>query len=341
MVEKQPLGRFIKITKWMVGHIIITVGIVMILGLAVGFFVPRAVSSKLKFTVIIGLFWMLYPMMINLHMGELKETIKKPKKIGLSLFINFIISPLIMGALVWLFMSSSPYLSAGMVLVGVSPCSAMNTAASAFVGANIELTLGIIAISYLLTIIAAPIWATRLIHKTVPVPFSFMVRQIALVILIPMFAGWITRVALKKRIGEEKYLQVVPSFEGFSFLGVLFMIFFLFVINGRGIIAHWEFLVNIIVVSVLFFSVMMVTGILLPKAIKLNYRDSSSITITSVAKNESIAMALAFMLFGGTAAIGVAIGGVLIQVPFMVTYIQIISKKLKRKWKDKDDIITA
>ncbi len=341
MGEKQPLARFIKVTKWMVGHIVIPVSIAMVLGLAVGYFIPHSIASKLEFTVIIGLFWMLYPMMIDLHMGELKEVVKRPKKIGLSLLINFIISPLIIGTLVWLLMSNYPDLGAGMILVGVSPCSAMNTAASAFVGANIELTLGIIAISYLLTIIAAPGWATVLIHRSVPVPFLFMVRQIALVILIPMFLGWITRVALQKKMGEEKYLQIVPSFEGFSFLGVLFMIFFLFVINGKGIISHWEFLINIIVVSVLFFAIMMVIGIYLPRAMKLNYRDSASITITSVAKNESIAMALAFMLFGAKSAIGVAIGGVLVQVPFMVFYIQTISKKLKKKWGENDDTIAV
>ncbi len=337
MAEKQPLRRFIKITKWMVGHIVIPVSIVMVLGLIVGFFIPPSVSSKLEFTVIIGLFWMLYPMMIDLHMGELKEVIKRPKKIGLSLFINFIISPLVMGALVWLLMGPNSDLGAGMILVGVSPCSAMNTAASAFVGANIELTLGIVAVSYLLTIIAAPGWATVLIHRTVPVPFLFMVRQIALVILIPMFLGWITRVALQRKLGEEKYLQIVPSFEGFSFLGVLFMIFFLFVINGRGIISHLGLLANLIAVSVSFFAIMMLIGIYLPRAMKFNYRDTASITITSVAKNESIAMALAFMLFGADAAIGVAIGGVLVQVPFMVFYIQTISKRLKKKWEDDGD----
>jgi ACR3 family arsenite transporter len=330
-MEHQPLARFMRMTKWMIGHIAIPVSIAMVAGLVIGYFTPPEIAEHLEFTVIIGLFWMLYPMMINLQMGKLVDLIKMPKKIGLSLVLNFVLSPLIIGGLVMLFLRENPDVGAGILLVGVSPCSAMNTAAAAFVGGSVEMTLGIIAVSYALTIIAAPFWITVMMNKSAPVPFAFMVRQIALVILIPMFAGWLTRVALKKKMGEERYLQIVPSFEGFSFLGVLFMIFFLFIINGRNIIENWHVLLVVAGVSTAFFGSMMVIGILAPKLLHMNYADSASITVTSVAKNESIAMALAFMLFGSNAALGVAIGGVLIQIPFMVAYIQVISKKLKKR----------
>ncbi len=323
------LERFIRITRWMVSHIAIPVGIAMVLGILVGYFTPSSLADKLHFTVIIGLFWMLYPMMIDLQMSELKEIFRRPKRMGTSLILNFVVSPLIIGPLVLYFLASNPRIGAGLMLVGISPCSAMNTAATAFVGGNIELTLGIVAVSYLLTIVAVPIWATLFMGRAVPVPFAFMVRQIALVILVPMFLGWLTRVALKKKMGEERYLQIVPSFEGFSFLGVLFMIFFLFVLNGRGIIAYWQVMVNVVILSIFFFSVMMLIAILVPRVLRFNYSDSASITVTSVAKNESIAMALAFMLYGPSAAMSVAIGGVLVQVPFMVTYIQFISKRLR------------
>ena len=325
-----PLDGFIRITRWMVGHIALPVGLAMIAGIGVGYITPPSLAMHLKFTIMIGLFWMLYPMMINLRMGKLAEVIKLPRQMGASFALNFIMSPLIMGGLVLLFLHSNPAVGAGLMLVGVSPCSAMNTAATAFVRGNIELTLVIIAVSYLLTIVAAPFWVTVFMHKTVPVPFVFMMREIAFVIVIPMIAGWLTRLLLQKGIGQKRYNAIVPSFEGFSFLGVLFMIFFLFVINGRNIISHWEILVMVLGASVAFFVIVMVLGIFIPKLLRLTYADSASITVTSVAKNESVAMALAFMLFGPQAAMGVAIGGVLIQVPFMVMYIQGISKRLRR-----------
>jgi len=326
-----PLERFIRFSRWMVGHIALPVGVAMIAGLTVGYFTPHSIAMRLKFTIIIGLFWMLYPMMIDLRMGKLVEMIKLPKQMGLSLGLNFIVSPLIMGVFVSIFLAHDPTIGAGLILVGVSPCSAMNTAATAFVSGNIELTLIIIAVSYLLTIIAAPFWVTVFMHKSIPVPFLFMMRQIAIVILIPMFAGWLTRLLIEKKLGRQRYIQITPSFEGFSFLGVLFMIFFLFVINGQNIITHWHILVIVIGASVGFFSAIMFLGIFVPKLFNLDYENSSSITVTSVAKNESIAMALAFMIFGPQAALGVAIGGVLIQVPFMVIYIQSISKILRKR----------
>ncbi len=331
------LEKFIRITRWMVSHIAIPVGIAMVLGILVGYFTPPEIAKKLEFTIIIGLFWMLYPMMIDLKLEELKEIFKRPKRMGTSLLLNFIVSPIIIGSLVLSFLSSNPRAGAGLLLVGISPCSAMNTAATAFVGGNIELTLGIVAVSYLLTIIAVPIWATAFMGKSVPVPFAFMMRQIALVILVPMFLGLITRVALKRKMGEERYIKIVPSFEGFSFLGVLFMIFFLFVINGRNIITYWNVLASVILISIVFFATMLLIAILVPKVFRFNYSDSASITVTTVAKNESIAMALAFMLYGPTAAMSVAIGGVLIQVPFMVMYIQFLSKRLRGFYKKDDE----
>ncbi len=309
------LERFIRITRWMVSHIALPVSLAMIFGIVVGYFTPESIAKRLHFTIIIGLFWMLYPMMIDLQLNELKEVFKRPKKIGTSLLLNFVVSPLIVGALVLTLLGSNPRVATGLMLVGVSPCSAMNTAATAFVGGNVELTLGIVAISYLLTIVAVPFWANAFMGKRIPVPVAFMIRQIALVILVPMFFGWLTRTGLKKKMGEEKYLQIVPSFEGFSFLGVLFMIFFLFVINAHGIIEYWHVMVNVVGVSIIFFSVMLAIAILTPKLLRFNYQDSASITVTTLAKNESIAMALAFIIYGPMSAMSVAIGGVLIQVP--------------------------
>ena len=328
-MDQQPLEGFIRFTKWMIRHIAIPVVIAIAIGLLIGYFTPHKIAMKLKFTIIIGLFWMLYPMMINLEMKRMGKMITLPKQMILSLTLNFIISPLVVGVLVTTFLKGNPLIGAGLMLVGISPCSAMNTAAAAFVGGNIELTLVIIAVSYILTIIAAPFWVTVFMHKTVPIPFGFMVRQIALVILIPMIAGWLTRILLEKKIGKERYMQITPSFEGFSFLGVLFMIVFLFIINGKNILTHWHVVVVVIGASVAFFSIMMILGIFTPKLFKMDYKDSASLTVTSLAKNESIAMALSFMLFGPKAALGVSIGGVLIQIPFMVGYIQGISKKLK------------
>lgn len=328
-MEQQPLEKFIQFSRWMIKHLAVPVVIAMVAGLVIGYFTPHTIAMKLKFTIIIGLFWMLYPMMINLEMNKMGKMITLPKQMGISLVLNFVISPLIVGALVTLFLKKSPLIGAGLMLVGVSPCSAMNTAAAAFVGGNIELTLVIIAVSYLLTIIAAPFWVTVFMHKSIPVPFIYMMRQIAFVILIPMIAGWLTRILLSKKLGKEKYLRITPSFEGFSFLGVLFMILFLFIINGRNILTHWHVLIIVIGASVSFFSLMMIIGIFIPKIFRLNYKDSASLTVTSLAKNESIAMSLAFLIFGPTAALGVSIGGVLIQIPFMVSYIQGISKKLK------------
>ena len=102
-------------------------------------------------------------------------------------------------------------------------------------------------------------------------------------------------------------------------------------INGQNIITHWHILVIVMGASLGFFSAIKFLGIFVPKLFNLDYENSTSITVTSVAKNESIAMALAFMIFGPQAALGVAIGGVLIQVPFMVIYIRSISKILRKR----------
>jgi len=91
--------------------------------------------ARVNLPVAIFIWVMIYPMMIQVDFGSIKDIGKKPKGLLLTLVINWLIKPFTMAALGWLFFrvifadlvdpqTASEYI-AGMILLGVAPCTAM------------------------------------------------------------------------------------------------------------------------------------------------------------------------------------------------------------------------
>ena len=91
--------------------------------------------GQINLVVALLIWLMIYPMMVQIDFGAIKDVSKKPKGIMLTLVMNWLVKPFTMAALGWLFFkvffagwvdpqSANEYI-AGMILLGVAPCTAM------------------------------------------------------------------------------------------------------------------------------------------------------------------------------------------------------------------------
>ncbi len=311
------------------------VTISMILGLFLGLNINvekyKDTFHWLNLAVVIA---MIYPMMINLRLGELKNSLKQGKQLAIGLAMGLIIAPILMWILIYLvslFYPLSPQLSLGLMLAMVVPCSSMSIAYTGLSEGNIELATIIVAFSFILAIVTVPGWLAIYAASTnLSVPTTLLIITIIEVVFVPMFFGILTRRYLINKKGAEGFLRLKPLFPAISLIGMYAIVFLIFMEKAKLIAKKPEMVVIALVPLMLYYLISLGLLTYLNHALKISYRDHMAISFPSVGKNEGTAMAIAMSAGMGLMAIPPAVTP-LVQIPFLVGYVK-MWKKISKIW---------
>ena len=310
----------------------------MLLGFLVGMNINvekyREIFHWLNLAVVIS---MIYPMMINLRLGELKNSMKQGKQLLIGLTMGLVVAPILMWLLIWgvsLFYPLNPQLALGLMLSMVVPCSSMSIAYTGLSKGNIELATIIVAFSFILAIITVPGWlAIYAASSHLSVPTTLLVITIIEVVFVPMALGIVTRAYLIKKRGTEGFLKLKPLFPAISLMGMYAIVFLIFMEKAKLIAKKPEMVAIALVPLILYYLISLGMLTYLNRVLKIPYRDHMAITFPSVGKNEGTAMAIAMSAGMGLMAIPPAVTP-LIQIPFLVGYVKMWSK-IANMWKCK------
>lgn len=273
----------------------------IVLALSVGFFFPSFVSS-LKFLIPYGMFIMLFPMMMGIVIEELKLISKDKKILFISIFINFIISPII--AYLWakiFFIGLDPKFIVGWILKLTVPCSAMMVAWTGMSKGKTETALVIQVLSFLVAIFAIPLWMMLLVGNYVPVNFLFIAEKILWVIILPLIAGiGVRELIIHKKYGKKVFKNdIKPFLPPISSIGMYLVIFIAISGESLAILSNlhlvWILILSIFIVYPLLF----VLSIVISKKSGISYENAIAIGFATTAKNHGITLALAITAFGG------------------------------------------
>ena len=296
------------------------------LGLKINVGKYKEIFHWLNLIVVIS---MIYPMMINLHLGELKNSMKEGKKLAVGLLMGLVISPVLMWLLIFavnIFYPLNPQLSLGLMLSMVVPCSSMSIAYTGFSKGNLELATIIVAFSFILAIITVPGWLwIYASSSSITVPTILLIITIIEVVFVPMFFGILTRGYLLRKRGVEGFLRLKPLFPSVSLIGMYLIIFLIFMEKAK-LIAERPLIVLIALIPlILYYTISIGLLTYLNRAIKIPYPEHMAITFPSVGKNEGTAMAIAISAGMGLMAIPPAVTPI-IQIPFLVGYVKLARK---------------
>ena len=307
------------------------------IAMLIGFYLGQHVNvsahkGTFKVLNLIVVISMIYPMMINLQMSELKKSAKMWKPITVGLIMGLIVAPLLMLLLIKLtssFLALNPALSLGLLLAVVVPCSSMTIAYTGFADGNLELATILVAVSFTLAIVVVPLWL-KIFAATSQLSISswLLIKTIIIVVIVPMILGISTRHILLKRLGSEKFLKIKPLFSTISLMGLYVIVALIFMEKAKLIYSKPS-IILIVLVPLLIYYVLSISFLtFFDKFIKISYRDHMAITFTSVGKNEGTAMAIAMAAGMGVTAIPPAITPVF-QIAMLVTYVK-LANAIKR-----------
>jgi len=198
--------------------------------------------------VVAVLIWiMIYPMMVNVDFASIKDVGKKPRGLCITLVVNWLIKPFTMAALGVLFFehvfaglvdpqTGREYI-AGMILLGVAPCTAMVFVWSQLVRGDANYTLVQVSINDIIMVFAfAPIAALLLGVTDIVVPWETLLLSVILYVVIPLAAGYLTRRMLDNTGNHEHIADFTAKIKPFSVMGLLATVVLLFGFQAQTII---------------------------------------------------------------------------------------------------------
>ncbi|MBU9712852.1 ACR3 family arsenite efflux transporter [Evansella tamaricis] len=327
-------------------YLTLWVALCILIGIGVGQWLPIVPQTLEQFEyaqvsipVAILIWLMIYPMMAKVDFSSIVNAGKKPKGLVITLVVNWLIKPFTMFFFAWLFFRFifSPFIPeslateyiAGAVLLGAAPCTAMVFVWSYLTKGDAGYTLVQVSVNDLILIFAyGPIVALLLRVNNVIVPLDTVFLSVLLFIVIPLAAGYISRVLIVKRKGMEWFEKVYLKAAGkFTIVGLLLTLIILFAFQGEVIIGnplHIGLIAVPLIIQTLF---IFVVAYFWAKWWRIQHSVAAPAAMIGTSNFFELAVAVAIALFGlNHGAALVTVVGVLVEVPLMLYLVRIANK---------------
>ena len=315
----------------------------IVAGAGLGLVVPSAFQAvaamevaQVNLVVAVFIWVMIYPMMIQIDWHAVRDVGKKPQGLVLTLVVNWLIKPFTMAALGVLFFqvifapwvdpqSASEYI-AGMILLGVAPCTAMVFVWSQLVKGDANYTLVQVSINDLIMVVAfAPIAAFLLGVTNVTVPWETLLLSTVLYVVLPLVAGMLTRHGLMRR-GPAAVTVFVTTLKPWSVIGLIATVVLLFGFQA-GTIVRQPLVILLIAVPLVLqsYGIFFITWCG-AKWLKLPHNVAGPACLIGTSNFFELAVAVAISLFGLNSGAALAtVVGVLVEVPVMLSLVALIN----------------
>jgi len=320
------------------------VGLGILAGVGFGLAAPGAFQSiaRLEFAqvnLVVAVFiWvMIYPMMIQIDWHAVKDIGKKPQGLILTLVVNWLIKPFTMAALGVLFFHYlfapwvDPQLAneyiAGMILLGVAPCTAMVFVWSQLVKGDPNYTLVQVSVNDLIMVFAfAPLAAFLLGVTDLTVPWETLLLSTVLYVVLPLLAGMATRHVLERR-SSQAVGDFVGRLKPWSIIGLIATVVLLFGFQAPTIVDQ-PLVIGLIALPLLLqtYGIFLI-AYLAARAMRLSHNIAGPACLIGTSNFFELAVAVAISLFGLNSGAALAtVVGVLVEVPVMLSLVAIINR---------------
>jgi ACR3 family arsenite transporter len=287
---------------------------------------------------------MIYPMMVQIDFSSIKDVGKKPKGLVLTLIINWLIKPFTMAALGWLFFrvifadwvdpqTAGEYI-AGMILLGVAPCTAMVFVWSQLTKGDANYTLVQVSVNDIIMIFAfAPIAAFLLGVSDIHVPWETLLLSVVLYVVLPLVAGVWTRHRLERKGDGVKLDSFLHTLKPWSILGLLATVVLLFGFQAETIIAQPQSIGMIAIPLLIQTYGIFIIAYAAAYWMRLPHNVAAPACMIGTSNFFELAVAVAISLFGLHSGAALAtVVGVLVEVPVMLSLVAIANRT--RHWFD-------
>jgi len=330
--EQQPvrkeasLGIFEKyLTLWIV--------ICIIVGLLVGRFFPQFGQfmdslkfSKLSIPIGVLLFFMMYPTVVGIRFSDIKKAAQRPKPLLVTIIANWVIAPPLMTLYANVVLAGNPQYIAGVILLGLSPCTAMVMWWMFLAKGDLAQGLINTAVNALLILfLYAPLAALYLGVSSIPVPWDLIAVSVLIFIALPVATGAISRKMILQKKGEGWFNNVyIPLIGKISIVTLLTTLIVLFSFEGEVILNNPLLVAYLAAPNLLHYATMIAWTYPLGYFAGWAYETAIDTTLIGSSSHFEVAIAVATTLYGiGSGAALATVIGPLMEVPLMLSLVKL------------------
>ena len=307
--------------------------ICIIVGLLVGRFIPEfgQFMDSLKFahlSIPIGilLFFMMYPTVVGIKFSDVKQAARNPKPLLVTIIANWVIAPALMTFLANTFLAGNPDYIAGVILLGLSPCTAMVMWWMFLAKGDMAQGLINTAINALLMLaLYAPLAGLYLGISNIPVPWDLIAVSVLVFIALPVGAGALSRRLIIQNKGEEWFKdRYNPAVGKISIVALLLTLIVLFSFTGQTILNNPLLVGYIAIPNLIHYAIMIIWTYLLGYFLGWRYETVIDTTLIGSSSHFEVAIAVATTLFGISSGAALAtVIGPLFEVPLMLSLVRL------------------
>jgi ACR3 family arsenite transporter len=321
----------------------------MLVGILLGFIIPGLSDfigslsiGTTSIPIAIGLLWMMYPPLAKVKYEELGSLAKTPGSktmLWLTAVQNWLIGPLLMFALAWIFLPDLPEYRNGLILVGLARCIAMVIIWNDLAKGNNEWAAILVAVNSLFQVFLYSFLAyfyitvlSSIISGVQGVVVNLSIIDVAITVFIylgiPFFGGIITRFYFLRTRGKLWYETIfIPKIGPTALIALLFTIIVMFSLKGEFILTLPIDVLRIALPLITYFALMFFISFAIGYYLKLDYERSATLSFTAASNNFELAIAVAIGLFGISSSEAFAtVIGPLIEVPIMILLVNVALK---------------
>jgi ACR3 family arsenite transporter len=324
--EEASLGIFEKyLTLW--------IAICIIVGLLVGRFLPAFGQfidslkfSKLSIPIGILLFFMMYPTVVGIQFSDIKRAAQRPKPLLVTIIANWVIAPPLMTLYANVVLAGNPQYIAGVILLGLSPCTAMVMWWMFLAKGDLAQGLINTAVNALLMLfLYAPLAALYLGVSSIPVPWDLIAVSVLIFIALPVAAGAISRKIILQKKGEGWFNNTyIPLIGKISIIALLTTLIVLFSFEGEVILNNPSLVAYLVAPNLLHYVTMITWTYLLGYFAGWAYETAIDTTLIGSSSHFEVAIAVATTLYGiGSGAALATVIGPLLEVPLMLSLVKL------------------
>lgn len=272
------------------------------------------IAQNSAYLINIFLCLILFGLFLEVPLKEIKDSFKNIKFTSTSLIINFIWTPLFGYFLGSVFLKGNVDVLIGFFMLILTPCTDWYLIFTKLAKGDLTLSLSILPINLVLQIILLPIYLVIFFSSANTMDYSQLAYSLLIVIVIPFIAAQIVKFILNDNLNEK-------ASEVFTNLQIWFLalaVFCIFASQGELLFTNLDSVIGIFIPLIIFFMANTIIDLLLSEKINFTYQEYASLTMTTLARNSPLALAIAINSFPGHELISIALViGPLIELPVL------------------------